>query len=61
MTKEVEVTEATEPVTTYQNDVVPKRNILGHVKRELKDGVYVLLDKKGECFLTLNTTRTSDA
>ena len=45
-----------ESVTSYQQDVVPKRNALGHVVRELRGEAYVLVDGKGEVY-TLDTTR----
>lgn len=43
-------------VTSYQQNVVPKRNALGHLARELRDGIYVLVDSKGKVY-TLETTR----
>ena len=43
-------------VTSYQQDVVPKRNVLGHVARVEKDGAYVLVDRKGKVY-DLESTR----
>jgi hypothetical protein len=43
-------------VTDYLEQVVPKRNILGHVARVERDGKYVLIDRKGKVF-DLETTR----
>jgi hypothetical protein len=43
-------------VTDYLEQVVPKRNTLGHVTRVERDGKYVLIDRKGNVF-DLETTR----
>lgn len=43
-------------VTSYQQEVVPKRNVLGHVARILQGETYVLVDSKGNVF-TLEETR----
>ncbi len=43
-------------VTNYLDNVVPKRNILGHVARVEQNGRYVLVDRKGRVF-DLETTR----
>jgi hypothetical protein len=43
-------------VTSYQQEVVPKRNVLGHVARVLKGETYVLADGKGTVF-SLEETR----
>lgn len=43
-------------VTSYQQDVVPKRNVLGHVARVLQGEAYVLVDYKGNVY-TLDSTR----
>lgn len=43
-------------VVAYQQDVVPKRNVLGHAARVLEGKTYVLKDTKGTVY-TLETTR----
>jgi hypothetical protein len=43
-------------VTSYQQDVVPKRNVLGHVARVLQGETYVLADAKGNV-ISLDDTR----
>lgn len=43
-------------VVTYLEKVVPKRNVLGHVSRVQKEGIFVLADDKGE-IITLEDTR----
>jgi hypothetical protein len=43
-------------VTDYLEQVVPKRNTLGHVARVERDGKYVLIDRRGNVF-DLETTR----
>ena len=43
-------------VTSYQQEVVPKRNVLGHVARVLQGETYVLADAKGNV-ISLNDTR----
>lgn len=43
-------------VTAYQQDVVPKRNVLGHVARVKQGEAYVLVDSKGTVF-TVDYTR----
>jgi CheY-like chemotaxis protein len=45
-----------ESVTSYQQDVVPKRNVLGHAARVLQGEAYVLVDSKGRVY-TLESTR----
>lgn len=37
-------------ILDYQQNVVPKRNTLGHVARQLENGVFVLSDHKGRVF-----------
>jgi hypothetical protein len=43
-------------VTSYQQDVIPKRNVLGHVARVMQGEAYVLIDNKGKVY-TLDSTR----
>jgi hypothetical protein len=43
-------------VTSYQQEVVPKRNVLGHVARVLQGETYVLADAKGNV-ISLDDTR----
>jgi CheY-like chemotaxis protein len=42
-------------IVSYQQNVVPKRNVLGHATRVLQGEVYVLADKKGNVFSLAST------